>query len=358
MLFMQNVLKKLFKPKKIVTLDVGSHTLKMAEFSFKKRDLFLQNFATLPVTDNCIEQGDLINVEPLTNSLSEFLEQNLNPPVPDIRVSMSGRSIIIKKIEILKSEKSLVNDLIKEEAKQTIPFDLSEINYDYTPLEKIEPTDDRKASFLLVGAKNNIVSNINDMIENAGYKCAGIDTGVFAISSCLKFIEPDINKVDEHTIIFDIGKSGTTVIVLKQGELIFSRYMTVGSDLYTTNLSKEMNMDLTSAEALKLSYVNGQETPPEAKKILQESDYHFCDELYLVNEYFKNQYPDQTFSRGFVTGGGGKMTNMTKNLSTKFNIPIQLLDPFEKLELNQDLENSQEHIKHFSAISIGLGLRG
>ena len=51
-------MKWLFKPKKMVTLDVGSHTVKLAEFSFnKKNGPFLENFAFLPVPDDCIEQG-------------------------------------------------------------------------------------------------------------------------------------------------------------------------------------------------------------------------------------------------------------------------------------------------------------
>lgn len=348
----------LFKPKRLVTLDVGSHTLKLGDFSFKKAKPFLQNFAVLPVPDNCIEQGDLVDLEPFENILPDFISQNVEGSVPELYVSMSGRSVVVKKIEILRSEEELMDDLVQEEVSQSLPFNLDEINYDYTQMMAPKPPNDNKMNILLVAAKNDIVDKINQLIKKAGYRCKFIDMGAFALSECVKFTDSDFVEKNKNILILDIGKSGTVFIVLHRGQLIFSRYMMIGSDFYTVSLMKEMGIEYQEAESLKVSWCSGDETPPEVKRVIEESDRYFCDEVFIGCEYFKNQFPEEEILQVCVTGGGGKMTNLIEAVSKKFNAPARLLDPFKVLDSSDFLKDSLSHIKCFASSSIGMCLRG
>ena len=351
-------MKWLFKPKRMVTLDIGSHTLKLGDFSFNKAKPFLQHFAVLPVPDNCVEQGDLVNLEPLRDILPDFISQNIEDSVSELYVSMSGRSVIVKKIEILRSEKELMDDLVQEEVSQSLPFNLDEINYDYTQIVTPKPSSESKMNILLVAAKNDIVDKVNQLIQSAGYRCKFIDMGAFALSECMKFIDPDCTKKNENVLVLDIGRSGTVFIVLHQGRLIFSRYMMIGSDFYTVSLMKEMGIEYQEAESLKISWCSGGETPAEVNRIMVESDSYFCDEVFIGCEYFKNQFPEEELLKVYVTGGGGKMHNLIEALGGKFNIPTRLLDPFEALESSDSLKESLNHIRCFSSTSVGICLRG
>ena len=355
---MRGTMRWLFKPKKMAILDVGSHTLKLAEFSFKKRKLFLENISFLPVADNAIEQGDLMNVDSLKEALPAFISQNIEGQIPEIYVVMSGRSIIVKKLEILRSEKDLLDDLMREEVRQNLPFDIEEINYDYTPLDTLPTEDKSKMNILLFVAKKKEVAKVNDMIEQAGYKCVSVDMGGLALASALRFIETDIEQKEEDILILDIGKAGTSFIVLHKGQLICSRYITVGSEFYTQSIMREMNMEYPSAEALKFSWCSGTETPAELNKIMAESNRYFCDEISLGYEYFQNQFPNASLSRSYITGGGGKLSNLMSALSKRFNIPFKLLDPFPSLPLSEALGDSQDHVRHWIPLVLGACLNG
>ena len=346
----------------MVTLDVGSHTIKLAEFSVKKKVPFLENFAFLPVPENCIEQGDLVDPEPFTEVLPEFISQNTTAPVSDLYVSMSGRSVIVKKIEVLKSDKELMDDLVQEEVSQNLPFNLDEINYDYIKMSAPAPTSESKINILLVAAKNDVVYKINRLIEGMGYHCLSIDMGAFSLSECVKFMDSqkkgDKRDKGDNVLILDIGKSGTMFNVLHKGELIFSRYMTVGSDFYTISLQQEMGVEYQEAESLKVSYCAGGEAPPEMNRVMAEGDRYFCDEIFVGCEYFKNQFPNEELSHGYVTGGGSKMQGLLSSFEGKFNIPIHLLDPFTSLKAGDFLQDSFSHIRHFAPIALGSCLRG
>ncbi len=351
-------MKWIFQPKRMVTLDMGSHTIKLADFLVKKGTPFLQNFATLPVPDNCIEQGDLINPEPLTDILPDFISQNIEGPAPELYVSISGRSVIVKKIEILRTEKALMDDLVQEEVSQNLPFNLDEINYDYVQMKAPPPSSEGKMSILLVVAKNDVVDKVNQLIESVGYKCKLIDMGSFALTESVDFIDSDSVKESDNILILDIGKSGTVFTVLHKGKLIFSRYMMIGSDFYTVNLIKEMGIEYDEAESLKISWCSKDEAPPEVSRVMEESDRHFCDEIFVGGEYFKNQFPEEKISQVYVTGGGGNITNLVKAIENKFSMPTRLLDPFEVLKTSNFLEDSLQHIKSFTASSLGVCLRG
>ncbi len=350
----------LFKPKKMAVLDVGSHTLKLAVFSFKKSKPFLDNFAFLPVVDKAIEQGDLTDPDPLKEALPDFISQNTTarPAVSELYVAMSGRSVIVKKLEVLRSEKDLLDDLMREEVRQNLPFNLNEINYDYAPMDKLAPADENKMNILIFAAKKAMVEKINDMIESAGYKCACVDMGALALSSALLHTEPDLNQKSESVLLLDIGKAGTGFMVLHQGQLIFYRYINVGSEFYTQNIMRSMNMEYQSGEALKFSWCSGTETPPEMRKIMEESDRYFCDEVFMGYEYFKNQFPAEKLCSAYITGGGAKIPSLISAVSGRFDIPAHLLSPFPHLPSSDVLQDSLEHIKHFIPVALGTCLNG
>ena len=356
---MKGLFKQLFKQKNIITLDIGSHTIKLAEFSITDKIPTLENFAFLLVPDGGIEQGDLMNADLFTDILPEFISQNVTSSDFNLYISISGRSIIVRKLEILRSEKILMDDLVQEEISQNLPFDLDEINYDYIPMEWIlPPSNENKVNILLIAAKNDIVFKIDEMIDNMGYKCKTIDMGGFALSACMRFIVADVEEKTGDILVLDIGKSGTMFIVLKDCNLIFSRYIVIGSDFYTVSLMKEMGIEYQEAESLKISWCSGGEVPPEVSGIMAESDRCFCDEIFVGGEYFKNQFPDKKLSQAYVTGGGSKMATLVKAIAEKFNISTKLMDPFETLSSNEISQDSLMHIRHFASSTIGTCLRG
>ena len=339
---------------------MGSHTIKLAHFSIKKSVPFLENVSFLPVPEGCVEQGDLIDIDPFADAFPEFIGQNLGNSVADLYISISGRSVLVKKLEILKAEKKLRDALVQEEASQNLPHNLEDLNYDYMEMSAIPPSNENKINILLVGAKADIVSKVSQLVENAGHRCLSVDMGAFTLVECVNFIHPELEKKNESVLLLDIGKSGTGFIVLKKGELIFSRYMMVGSDFYTLNLTKEMGTNYLEAESLKMSWCSGEESPPEVERIMKESENYFCNEIFTGYEYFTNQFPKESFSKAYVTGGGSKIKNLIPALSKQFGIPFHLLDPFEnkKLEANSFLEDSLDHIKHFVPQALGACVRG
>ncbi len=350
-------LRSLFGPKRMVALDIGSHTIKLAQFLRKKRKPFLEKFALLPVPDECVEQGELVNLDPLVKILPDFIRENTLLNTVAVDVAMGGRCVTVKKIEIPSSEEEIRDDLVHVEASQNLLFSIDEVNYDYEIMKSPPSQSEDRINVLLMAAKKDAVEKCEQLILDSGFQCNSINMRENVLCSCVRLLNSKVVE-GQTTLVLDIGKSGTSFIVLHESQLIFVRYMMIGSEFHTNDLLKEMNVDYKEAESLKLSYIAGNEVPPEVESIMKKSDEYFCDEIFVGSEYFKNQYPTLQFSHCYVTGGGSQSKNLVQMIGKKFDISAQILDPFEQLQYDSLLGDSIDNIKHFSSAVIGLYLGG
>lgn len=348
----------LFKPKRMVTLDVGNHSIKMAEFVIKKNQPVLEHFSIFSIPEHCIKQGSVESVESLKEPLLDFITENTLDSVQELSIAIGGKYVFVKKLEVLKSEKELLDEMVQVEVKQNLPFNAGEVNYDYTVMESPQPAEENKVNVLLVVAFCKVVADYDALFKKMGYSCKTIDTHGFALETCFQSAYPEVASQEKsNIIILDIGKSGTNFIVLHGGNLIFDRYIAIGSGFYINNIMQEMGVDLQEAEALYLSSGKGDEIPEEMKQIIVESNRYFCDEVLEGVEYFKNQFPEQPFLECYVTGGGSKMGALVNDIGKALNIPTQIFDPFAGFKYSEVLNDSINHIKYFVPVSAGLCLR-
>ena len=349
----------LFKPKRIVTLDIGYSSIKLAEFLIQKKQPILDNFTVFPLPENCIHQEDLEFIELLKEPLSAFISEHTLYDVRNVHIALGGRSVFVKKIETSRAEQELLDDIVQVEVKQNLPFNEDEINYNYSIINNPAHPEPDKLNILLIVAMRDAVSAYDTLFQDMGYKCKTVDMHGFALASCFKFAYPEAaRQKDTNIVLLDVGRLGTNFIVLHQGELIFNRYMMIGSNYYIENIMQEMSVDLQEAESLYLSSGEGEEKPEEINRIIAESSQHFCNEIQQGSRYFKNQFPEQTIMECYVTGGGAKLGSLVSSIGQTLNIPTQVFNPFMKLRCSEVLNDSVNHIKYFAPVSAGLCLRG
>lgn len=350
----------LFPKKNIVVLDLGSDTVKLAEFSIKNKNPTLESFAFLPVSEDHIAQGDLLDVDFFVQNLPQFISTNVKAKQFDFYICLSGKSVIVKKIEILKAEKKLIDTFVYNEIKQNLPWSVDKINYDYYIMkDHISTYHKDKINILLVVAKLEIIKKINTVMDSINQKCTAIDMGGFATGECIKFIYPEEVKNNQNILILNIGKSGTVFTVLNKGDVIFSHYIKMGSDVYTINLMRDMDLDRATSEKEKKNFcISQKDVPQDVATIMSAGDKYISAELFGGYTYFKNQFPNEEISYIYVTGGGGKITNLIVEIQKQFNVPTELLEPFKALKLTSKLEGLESDIQHFISNTLGACLRG
>jgi type IV pilus assembly protein PilM len=115
---------------KILTVDVGTSTLKFAEFGVGKGgSLTLLRFVTaeLGLDPNKEEaRGGFI-----TPALQKILKEQKIKKGRDVYVSISGQSVFMRFVKLPPVDAAQVEQVVRFEAQQNVPFPIDEVTWDY-----------------------------------------------------------------------------------------------------------------------------------------------------------------------------------------------------------------------------------
>ena len=121
------------KSNNVIGLDIGTSSIKLIEIEESKGGYRLKNFGINSLPKDAIVNGSIVNHDAVVNSIQQILS-NLKIKTKDVVASISGHPVIIKKITMPLATDEELEDSIKFEAEQYIPFDLEEVNIDFQVL--------------------------------------------------------------------------------------------------------------------------------------------------------------------------------------------------------------------------------
>ncbi|MCB0350939.1 MAG: type IV pilus assembly protein PilM [Bdellovibrionales bacterium] len=342
-----------FGNKKIIGIDIGSSSIKIAELDVGKKGASLLAFGIVPTPPHSVSGGDISDTAAIGSAIRELVDK-LKTKRKNVAIGLGGTSVIVKRISIPKMDEKLISEQIRWEAEQYIPYEINEVNLGHQILRKSAGASD-SLDILLIAAVQSHVFKYAEAVAIADLNCSIVDVSGFALVNCFK---ANYGEMPGQTIaLLNIGASASTMVVVENTEAVFCRDIPVGGLNYTIDLHKTLNMSIDEAEAIKLGVSTGQPVPDEANKIIEATHDVVCEEIKASFDFFLNTAHSQNVSRCFLTGGGAKSPGLIDQLSKI--VPCEKLDPFFSVKVNsKDFSKDYiNQIRDFSAVAIGLGLR-
>jgi type IV pilus assembly protein PilM len=342
-----------FSDKKLVALDIGTCSVKLAELDFSGKGPVLRKFAVAPINPNMVQNGEIIEVGGLSQTIRGLVEGTRCRRKKAVS-ALSGNSIIIKKIAMPKMERKLVAEQLKWEAEQYIPFDINEISLEYHILAPRSSSESMEV--LLVAAKQDYVFRVIETLEASALKCAVVDVAGFALANCF---EANYGATERPVALLNIGGGITNFVVVDRGEVVFGRDMMVGGINYTSDISKAMGVSIQEAESLKISASTGQEVPDEVMSIIRSTNEQVVDEIKNCFDFFSAASGAMQVSRFFVSGGSVFVPGLVEQITKSTGLPSEPFDPFQRIMYDSRAFSIDyvDQIKAISPIVLGLGLR-
>jgi type IV pilus assembly protein PilM len=127
-----------------------------------------------------------------------------------------------------------LNESIKFEAEQYIPFDIEDVNLDFQILGQQEEGD--QMDVMIVAVKKEKINEYTSAVREAGLNPVIVDVDAFALENLYE-INYEI-KEDEIIALVNIGASTINMNILKGGVSVFTRDSSVGGNLHTEALQK------------------------------------------------------------------------------------------------------------------------
>ena len=343
-----------FGEKKLVAIDIGTSSIKLAEVESSRRGPVLKRFAVYPLNPGLVVGGEIADAATVADCISTLLKTN-KVKAKHASTGLWGGGVIVKKISMPKMEANLVAEQIKWEAEQYIPFDINEISLEHHILQNRNSTSE-SLEVLLVAAKQEFVFRSVETIESAGLKCSVLDVSAFALTNCF---EANYGQLDGTVALLNIGAAVTSLVVLDRGEIIFCRDIQIGGSQYTSEINKAMGVSLAEAESLKTSASMGQEVPSEVNSIIASANEQVVEEIRNSFEFYTATASGAAILRLYVSGGSIYIPGLIEQLSKAVSAPYEVFDPFLKITYDPKAFSAEyiSQIKAISPIAIGLAMR-
>ena len=127
----------LTKPKELVGLDIGSSSVKAVELKQSKGAYDLVSYGLEPLPQDTVVDGAIMDAPSVAKAISDIFEgQKIK--TKNVATSVSGHSVIVKRVTLPFMSEEELFDRIQVEAGQHIPFDIADVNLSYQVLEALD----------------------------------------------------------------------------------------------------------------------------------------------------------------------------------------------------------------------------
>jgi len=344
---------------KIIALDIGAATVKVAEFqSSKTHGLRLTNFnyADLGIDPEHEENRKALVISTIRNALREK-----NIRADRVIFSVSGQSVFTRFVKLPPVDESKVVQIIQYEAQQNVPFPIDEVIWDY---QLVGSTEQGELEVVLLAIKSDIIEDLNDGVESAGLRTEMVDVAPMALYNAVRYNE---DESDGCTMVVDMGARTTNLLFLEKNR-IFSRAIPIAGNAITQSIAAEFNVSFAEAEQLKktkgfVALGGAYEEPPDEQqarisKIIRNVMTRLHAEVARSVNFYKGQQGGSAPVRLLLSGGSSIIPYTDRFFEEKFQISVRYFNPFRHVEVNPALSREElSRCAHFFGEVVGLGLR-
>ncbi|MBR4222044.1 MAG: pilus assembly protein PilM [Victivallales bacterium] len=347
---------------KILAIDIGATSIKLCEFDFTggASTVSLSRFAYREYEEELSESTRMGVVAGL---LRQMLAEGGFTATKAL-VCMSGQSSLIRfnRLLVMNYDRKKIKQVAEFEATQNIPFQLSEVLWDY---QLISNSSEDSIDLMSVVIKNDIVDQFTTAISQVGCVPMLIDVAAAACYNTARAC--GVGEDGESAILLNIGGRVTNLIFV-EGERFYARTIPIAGYTITQQIAKEFGIGLPEAEELKRHHgfvaLGGAYAEPESEtaanvsKIVRNVMSRLLSEVTRTINAYCSQQKGTRPTKMYITGGSSILTYCDTFFQEKLNIPVEYFNPFKCVNLLPTVDKQRlVEVGHMFSEAIGLGLR-
>jgi len=266
------------------------------------------------------------------------LRDALNVPAKEpVNFCLPAQSVFSRFVKLPGGTPEDVSSIIAFEAQQNVPFPIDEVVWDYQIMGA-----QRGGSWdvVLVAMKSDQLTEVADAVTAGGLKPQVIDVAPMAVYNAFRFNYPETTGC---SLIIDIG-ARTTNLIFVEGTRAFSRSIPVGGNSISAAVAKELHMDITLAERLKVekgsvslggAYAEPSD-PTEARvaKVVRNTMTRLHAEIARSISFYRTSQAGSQPVRVLLCGGTVSLPYMVEFFSEKLQTPIEFLNSLRNVTVN------------------------
>ena len=347
----------LFGSTKVIGLDIGTSFIKLAEIDASRKGATLVSFGIAATPPGSITSRGEITDPAVVASVIQKLIGDVKTKRKHVATGMWGSAVMVKKISGPRMSEQDLSANIKFEAEQYIPFDVNEINLDFSILEGKGGEGNETMDYILIAAQREYLFRLAEVVETAGLRCSIIDVSGFALGNGFQF---NYGAMPGEVVgLLNCGAGVTNFVVIDNGNVVFSRDIPVGGLNISNDIHKALGVSMEEAEAIKISLSAGQNAPAEAASVLKASVDNIVEEIHRGFDFYTATAGDVQIQKVFISGGSSLVLGFHETLTQVTGVHVERLNPFASVGFNPSKMSPEyiQQISPYASIAIGLALR-
>jgi len=341
--------------KELIGLDIGSSAIKLAHVKPVGVEFRVKKFGVFPLPPDAIVDGAIMDHVSVIEGIKTALRE-LKVKEKEIATSLSGHSVIIKKVVLPTTTPEELEESIQWEVEQYIPFDIKDVKIDFQVIGPLRE-DPSKMDVLLVAVKTDLVNDYVSVIKDAGLTPTIVDIDSIAAGNAFELCHPVSDE--QVPMVVNVGASFMNINILHSGVPLFTRDVPMGGGMYTSEIQKQLAVSFDTADELKIGKKDAGDRAAKIAEIMRTVSNILSTEVQRSYNFFSATYPDRLVTKVYLTGGAAKSAFLKEMLTEKIGVDVELFDPFEGLMVEEDSVDRSLTASFNTAatVSIGLALR-
>lgn len=332
------------RPQIRVGLDIGSSTIKLIELEQRVGKYRLKRFGVRRLESRVTEEEFLHSSLRLKASLTELL-QECNLLGSPVAISVSGPSVMVKRIRVSGVKADALDEYLTWEGHQHIPYAMNDIYFDYSILPQPRLASE-EMELLLVAAKQQVVESRKTMLEEIGVHPIVCDVDGLALMKTI--MRTHRASRGRSFVIVNVGASGMNIVVVADEQPLVVRDV-----IFEETSSKPTVVDAASGEGTARhgafqERTDSPENPPAMAEVIRE--------IKCCVESVFDRYPELDVEKLFLCGGQSNDPWLRRMLHDALGFPALQFNPFEEIECSDGRRVRLSASAHLGGVAVGLAM--
>ncbi len=269
----------------------------------------------------------------------------------EVQVVLPGFLLLTKTLRIAHVEGGKQAQMIAYEAQQSIPYQLSDLNWSYQVLSD----DGIETEVIFIGIRSSICRRFCDEISKLGFQTVSVnastilDYNAYQLANSYQITDPE---GEAEALVVNIGaRASNLTFIQKSG--FFVRNISLGGNALTQSLADSFGKGFTEAERIKINYFTSEHADHSTTEVIDKATNSFMRRLSqeitrsIVN--FRQQKKGAAPNRILLTGRSALIPGLTDFLSEAQRMEVSFFEPGKYIKLGSNANVEPDSMEIFQA---------
>ncbi len=344
------------KQPSVLGIDISTAAVKLLELSRTGARYRVESYSVVPLPHEAIIDKNIANVNVIADAVKIAVKQS-GTKLKDACVAVAGSAVMTKMISMQSSlTEEDVEEQILVEADQYIPYSLEEVCLDFEVQGKND-NNPEMMEVLLAASRRENVEDRAEVLNKAGLKAKVVDVEAFAMENAFSLLEDQLpDEIEGQTVaIADIGASMSTLDVIHNGRIVYTREQGFGGKQLTEEIQRRYGL---SYEEAGLAKRHGGLPDNYVSDVLSPFKTAIVQQISRSLQFFVSSSANRGVDHIVLAGGCSSIPGLEKLVEQNLGVSAIVANPFINMSLSKRVKpQSLSNDAPAMMIACGLALR-